>query len=124
MKVFFDYCYYRIAKAYRVLDNKDYCMWGSFVLFSTFGFVLLSIFIFLFYMFDKKIDTAIIWTIVMIVSVLSLFFVNKKKFTELYEKYKDEKNSKLKGWLVFLYIIGSVVSFFVSLALCGYWVSV
>ena len=31
------------------------------------------------------------------------------------EKYKDEKNSQLKGWLVFAYVIGSVVLYFVSL---------
>jgi hypothetical protein len=43
---------------------------------------------------------------------------------KLNEKYKNEKNSKVKGWLVFVYLIGSVALFFISLILCGYWVSV
>ena len=51
---------------------------------------------------------------------LSLFLTNKKKFIKLSEKYKDEKNSKLKGWLVFLYVIGSVVLYFVTMYLCDY----
>lgn len=30
--------------------------------------------------------------------------------------YKNEKYSQLKGWLVFAYVIGSVVLYFVALA--------
>ena len=32
-----------------------------------------------------------------------------------YVFYRAEKNSQLKGWLVFAYVIGSLVLYFVSL---------
>jgi hypothetical protein len=49
---------------------------------------------------------------------------NKKKYMKLEKRYKHEKYSKLKGWLVFLYVIGSVALYFISMILCGYWVEV
>ena len=86
--------------------------------------IILSIIVVLLHCsFNEEINTNIIWVIVIIASILSLFF-RKKKYEELAEKYKDEKNSKLKGWLVFFYAIGSVVLYIVSMLLCGYWVDV
>jgi hypothetical protein len=115
MNSLFYYCYYRIAKAYRVLDEKDYCMYGCAVLFSTFSLIILSFLSFIFFLLHKKIDAYLFGIIAVIITTLSAFFINKKKYAELEEVYKNEKHSKLKGWLVFLYIIASVILFFVSI---------
>ena len=123
MKTLFNYLYYRISKFYESCGEKDGHIAGSVVVFASIGAIILSFLIFAFYLFEKKINVNIVLAIVIITSFFS-FFLKKEKLAELAEKYKNEKNSKLKGWLVFSYVIGSVVLFFVSLFLCGYWVSV
>ncbi|MEA4918877.1 hypothetical protein [Proteiniphilum sp.] len=124
MKTLFDYLYYRTSKFYEDWGEKNGYIAGSVVVTTSFGFIFLSLCIFAFYLFDKKINLNIIWAVIISFCILSLFFINKRKFAELTKKYRDEKHCKLKGWLVFAYIIGSVALFFVSLALCGYWVNV
>ena len=124
MKTLFDYLYYRTSKFYEDWGEKSGHVGGSVVVFSSFAFVCLSFCVFVFYLFDKKINTDIIWAIIMIFILMSLFFINKKKYAELSEKYKEEQNSKLKGRLVFLYYICSVILYFGSLILCDYWVSI
>ena len=42
-------------------------------------------------------------------------FTDQDKLKTFAEKYKDEKKSQLKGWLVIAYLIGSLVLYFVSL---------
>ena len=64
---------------------------------------------------DKKLTTILIGAVVIIFGIVSLFFINKKKFKELEEHYKDEKHRKLKGWLVFAWVISSIALFAVSL---------
>jgi len=131
MKTLYYYLYYRFSKFYDEWDEiwdwsrtkKDGHISGSLILFGSFAFIFVSFLIFLFFLFDKKIDAYSCVAIVVVFSVLSLFFINKKKYNELEERYKDEKHSKLKGWLVFLYFIGSIASFFISMSLCGYWQS-
>ena len=44
----------------------------------------------------------------------------EKKYKELAKKYKTEKNAKLKGWLIFAFIIGAFILYIVSLLTCGY----
>lgn len=124
MKNLFYYIYYRTSKFYENWGESNGHIGGGVVIFMSIGSIILSIIIFVMYcLFGMKINVNIIWAIIFITSILS-FFLNKKKYEELVEKYKDERNSKLKGWLVFLYIIGSVTLFFVSLYLCGYWVNI
>ncbi|MDR1198828.1 MAG: hypothetical protein LBK94_07440 [Prevotellaceae bacterium] len=120
---FFEYCFYRTAKCYENWGEKDGHIAGGVVTFMSIGAIALSILIFGLYLFGKKMNVNIVWVVVVITSILS-FFLTKKKYAELAEKYKDEKNSKIKGWLVFSYVVGSVVLFFVSMFACGYWVSV
>jgi hypothetical protein len=122
MKDLFYYVFYRTSQFYEEWESNGY-IGGSVVTFSSIGFITMSILIFILYFFDKKISINMIWVIVIITSILS-FFLTKKKYVELAEKYKGETNSNLKGWLVFSYIVCSVVLFFTSMLLCGYWVSV
>jgi archaellum biogenesis protein FlaJ (TadC family) len=128
LKSLFDYCFYRIAKAYRNFDDKEYCGWGYGILFASFGFIALALTTLILYIFHYKLTT----TIIVIVSIpflaldalFSIFLNKKDKYIALEQRYGNEKNSKLKGWLVFSYVVGSVVLFFVSMILCGHWVSV
>lgn len=122
MKRFFDYCFYRIAKVYRILDKKDYCDWGYGVMFATFGFIALALITCILYVLKYKLTNVIIIAVAtpfILLDVLFTFFFNKEsKYMRLEKYYKNEKNRRLKGWLVFLYVFGSVALFFISLLLC------
>lgn len=131
MKQLFDYCYYRIAKTYRAMDPNNYCDWGYWILFASFGFIILSMLTFLLHAFDKELNLKIIYFIAILVFIVDAFFsicISDKaklaKFNRLEARYKNEGFRHLKGWLVFLYVIGSVASYFVTMILCGYWVDV
>jgi amino acid transporter len=115
MKTLLDYIYYRIAKAYRTLDGKDYYIYGSLVLFGTLGFIFLSLLAFVFYLTQNKINAYVFGAIMGVFAITSFFFFNKKRYAKLEELYNDEKHSKLKGWLVFCYVIGSFLWFCVSI---------
>ena len=130
MKTLFYYCYYRISKFYEDWGEKNGHVSGSLVLFLTFAGYFLSLLIFILSLFDKRIhemhdvlifnenlDNILIFGVPVLAAILSLFFINRKKYEELVEKYKDEKHKKIKGWLVFLYCIGSIASFFTVLPL-------
>lgn len=114
MKTFF-YIYYRISKAYKFFDGEDYCMYGSAVLLLSLGCIALSLLAFLFSLLGLTLDLTLVWGVVLIIFVLSIIFTNKRKYLELEEQYKTEKYRRLKGWLVFLYIIASIALYFVSL---------
>ncbi len=117
MKRFFDYCYYRVSKAYRVLDDKDYCIYGSMVVFGALGLYALSLVSLIFYVLNKELTNLLIGVTLISFGIISLFFINKKKYEELEERYRNEKSSKLKGWLVFLFIISSLILYIVSIAI-------
>jgi cobalamin synthase len=128
MKTLFDYCFYRIAKAYRVLDEKNYCDWGYGVLFASFGFITLALTTLILHIIHYKLTTTIIVIVIIpfiaLDAFFSLFLKKQEKYIRLENHYKNEKYSRLKGWLVFLYLITCVSSYVVSMLLCGYWVSV
>jgi hypothetical protein len=56
--------------------------------------------------YNSKISVGIIS--LLIYSINSFFLLTKKKYEKLAEKYKNEKHRKIKGWGVFLYLVGSV----------------
>lgn len=119
MKKIFNYCFYRIAKAYRFFDEKNYCDWGYGVMFATFASISLAITTWILHIFQYKLTTTIIIIVVSPFAVLdglfSLFLSNERKYIQLENYYKNEKYSKLKGWLVFFYVVGSLVLYLVSI---------
>ena len=48
-------------------------------------------------------------------AIIGLFFGSMKLYNQLDQKYKNETNQVLKGWLVFAFVIGGFLSFFISL---------
>ena len=138
MKTLYYYCYYKMSKFYDELGQhlnwdgkaKDGHILGSLVLFGSFGFYFLSLLMFILYLFNKRmyemheilifnerLDIILILGVPIVAVILSFLFINKKKYKELEEKYKDEKHRKLKGWLIFLYLICSLVLYIIAVFL-------
>lgn len=121
MKTLYDYCFYRIARAYKVFDDKDYCNWSNSVLFLTLGFVSLAIIAFIIRFFGYELTTTMAKIGAIPVIVLDFYFTffrnrdNRRKYNRLEEKYKGEKYKTLKGWLIFFYVIGAIVVYCLSL---------
>lgn len=86
------------------------------MLFGSLASIFLSLLAFVFSLLKIKFNITMIGAIACAFIFMSLFFISKKKYEELEQQYKEEKHSKLKGWLVFLYLIGSVVLYFVSIS--------
>lgn len=116
MKTFFEYCFYRSAKFYKRWEHS-YHVSGKFALFlALYANVLTLISIFC-AIFDTSYGLDIIYLIGGLFGILQFFILDKRKYKELEKRYKGEKNSKLKGWLVFAYIVISVVVYALSLEL-------
>jgi hypothetical protein len=114
----FDYCFYRIHSVYihKKIDKHPRiyaCGWTSFSQLCN----MLSVVLLFCFVFNLKYDfKIIILTLTIGIYVTNYFFLlTEKKYKELTKKYKEEKNKKLKGWLVFLYIFGSLLLYNISL---------
>ena len=110
------YAFYRASKFYKSWgENNNYYISGKFSLFLAFASNILFLIGLFCYILGIRYSIQIVYLIWILLFVLSFFVLNENRYKELAEKYKDEKNSQLKGWLVFAYVIGSVVLYFVSL---------
>ena len=116
MKDLFYYAFYRASKFYKSWgENNNYYISGKFSLFLAFASNILFLIGLFCYILGIRYSIQIVYLIWILLLVLSFFVLNENRYKELAEKYKGEKNSQLKGWLVFAYVIGSVVLYFVSL---------
>jgi hypothetical protein len=112
---FFDYVFYRLAttRYYQKVDPKTPYIW-AFGLLSFFQLcnilTIVNIYqIFTHVIFDIKV---LVWSIAIPLSIINIFFVTtKKKYEWAVEHYKNEKNKKIKGWGIFLYMFVSFVLF-------------
>ena len=124
MKELFYYVFYRVSKFYKDWGEKVFIYIGGLITTGSIGYIVLSAIVFVMhYWFNKEINNEIIVGVLSI-AVISSFFFTREKYEQLEEKYKDEKNSKLKGWLVFIYAVGTIVLYGVSSIIGGYWVAV
>ena len=113
MKDLFYYVFYRASKFYKSWgENNNYYISGKFSLFLAFASNILFLIGLFCYILGIRYSIQIVYLIWILLFVLSFFVLNENRYKELAEKYKDEKNSQLKGWLVFAYVIGSVVLYF------------
>ena len=111
---FFDYCFYRCAssKFAQKLDKEEYSHIAPAVWITTCQSWNITTMITIFYIIiDEKFDFEIILpSIIITVYLINTFFLlTRKKYDTLKIYYKDEKNKKLKGWGVALYIILSIL---------------
>lgn len=124
MRNFFYYVFYKSSKFYEDWGEKDGYILGRMVICGSISFQILSIIIFvLYYFLNEKINEDIIVGVITTGTIISSF-IKEKKYKELVKRYKNEKNSILKGWLVFAYLISSVILYLISMILCGYWVHI
>lgn len=138
---FFEYCFYRIAKKNNDMhkDLKDYLWTKKYpkipipkgrlswitvgldaVCFLSFVqiFNLITLWcLFFSSLFPHSVSGIILVSIAIFVFIFNTFFFNEKKLHKCEEKWKNElkKTNILKGWGVFLYVIGSFVLFLYAL---------
>lgn len=112
---FFNYCFYRISSAYKFLDNTGYYISGNVIVSACQSFNTIALFLVLFSLIDIKLTQTAIILIGVFFVIINLFLYDKKKYNKLSEQWKDEKHKTLKGWLVFAYVVASLVLFFASL---------
>ena len=123
MKTLFYYCYYRISQGYRSFNDSDYLDWGYYILFTSFFFIALSFAVLICYELDLEftIETIIWVAIPFIFLYMRTWFIPKTRkmdlFNQLEKRYKNEPHKKMKGWLVALYAVGSLVLYFVMLGI-------
>ena len=116
MKDLFYYVFYRASKFYKSWgENNNYYISGKFSLFLAFASNILFLIGLFCYILGIRYSIQIVYLIWILLFVLSFFVLNENRYKELAEIYKYVKNSQLKGWLVFAYVIGSLVLYFVSL---------
>jgi hydrogenase-4 membrane subunit HyfE len=109
---FFDYCFYRCAysKFAQKLDKEESAHIAPAVwIILCQSWNIITIIMLYYIIIDTKFDfiTVYISIFIPLALVNALFLLNRKKYEELRILYKDEKNKKLKGWGVVLYIIFS-----------------
>jgi len=118
---FFEYCFYRcasskFAKKFEKEEDSDIapCVWIT--LCQSWNIIM---FIMIFYIItDDEFDfiTVYISICIPLVLVNALFLLTRKKYEALKIRYKDEKNKKLKGWGVGLYILLSFLLVMIVMA--------
>ena len=118
MKDLFHYVYYRIVRYYKYWDG--WIGWdpegnGMILLFASISYYILSILVIILNFYEQEPSESMMMMIVGVGAIIGLFFASKKLYNQLDQKYKNETNQVLKGWLVFAFVIGGFLSFFISL---------
>ena len=118
MKDLFLYMYYRIVRYYKNWDG--WIGWdpegrGMIVLFASISYYILSILVIILRFYEQELSESMIMMIVGVGAIIGLFIGSKKLYNQLDLKYKNETNRVLKGWLVFVFVIGGFLSFFITL---------
>lgn len=120
MKHIFNYCVYRIAKAYKKMHMRDYISQGYYLMFFAFTFYALALTECILSLFDRKINERIIIlfcipTIIEVLFFQRLFPNHEKIFKEYNTRYQHEKFGSLKSISVFIFVIMSLVCFILVL---------
>lgn len=119
---FWDYCFYRVYCFYKrhPIIHSNFAFGASTAIGATHMWHIMSLTILWSAIFDCECNA--VYPI--IISILLMFYYDSHVYTEakyglLAKKYKREKHKKIKGWGVFLYIIISILMFFVLSVLLG-----
>lgn len=126
MITFFDYCFYRIAttRYFQKVDPKMPWIWAfGWVSFCQTGNVLTLIDVYQIFTNSTYNYESWIWPIAIFISIINMFLLTEKKYNRLVEHYKEEKNKKIKGWGVFLYVLGSLF-IYIYIGVKFFWVPV
>lgn len=120
MKRLFDYCFYRIALFYKKrLPLEDYITQGHTLLVTALGFYAIALANILLHQLGIALTKEIIIIIFIPFGILIFFndrfFPNSEAlFEEKQIEYEEERLKWLKGLLVIIFLVGSLVSMILS----------
>jgi len=127
MKKILEYCYYRIAKAYKKSGDDHYLDWGYWVLLASFAFITFGIVSLVSKAIQIKLNKSVVIIVCVLVGALNVFcslFISDdrkyKNYKRLDRCYINERHRRIKGCLVLLYLIGTVIFSIVCAAWAGY----
>ena len=117
MKDLFLYIYYRIVRFYQYWSDWNALGTGMMFFLLILSFYLSSFVVI--FLSCKGMDPPIelLGILAAASAFIGSFFSTEKLYSRLDNKYRNEPNKKLKGWLVFAFVIGGFLSFFISLFL-------
>lgn len=117
MKKIIYYIYYRTAHAWQFFDNRHYYIRASAIVCLALGCLFLSFLAFVFSLVGLRFNLIMLNAIVIVIFVISTIIASEKKYKELEKKYAGERYKKLKGSLVFIFVVTSIILYFTSLYL-------
>ena len=109
LKKLYEYYYYRISKFYKDMGSKTPCHDASALIFSAINLIILTLISIVLMLVDVNWNMKWMYIVSAIVIILGIFTTNKNKYKKLEDRYKNELHTTLKGWLIFLSLIGSFV---------------
>ena len=118
MKQLFDYCFYRIAMFYKKhMPLEDYITQGHTLLISALGLYTVALVNLLLYIYEINISKIIVILTILPFCIIIFFndriFLNSQQLFEKQKKrYENERLGWIKGLLVLIFVLGSVVSLF------------
>lgn len=109
LKRVYEYYIYKISKFYKeTLKANDPCYFANAIFFSAISFIVHTLIAIVLMIFDMKWNSKWIYWISAIIIMSGTFWgTYEDRYQNIIDNHKDEKHSTLKGWLVFLSIIGS-----------------
>ena len=109
LKRVYEYYIYIISKFYKeTLKANDPCYFANAIFFSAISFIVHTLIAIVLMIFDMKWNSKWIYWISAIIIMSGTFWgTDEDRYQNIIDNHKDEKHSTLKGWLVFLSIIGS-----------------
>lgn len=109
LKRVYEYYIYKISKFYKeTLKANAPCYFANAIFFSAISFIVHTLIAIVLMIFDMKWNSKWIYWISAIIIMSGTFWgTDEDRYQNIIDNHKDEKHSTLKGWLVFLSIIGS-----------------
>lgn len=109
LKRVYEYYIYKISKFYKeTLKANNPCYFANAIFFSAISFIVHTLIAIVLMIFDMKWNSKWIYWISAIIIMSGTFWgTDEDRYQNIIDNHKDEKHSTLKGWLVFLSIIGS-----------------
>ncbi len=114
LKKIYEYYYYRISKFYKNMGSKTPCTQASFLIFSAINLIVLSLISIVLMIVDVRWEDNWVYLISIIVVLSGTFTANENKYKKLEDRYKNESHTTLKGWLIFLSLIGSLIVWMIT----------
>lgn len=91
------------------MGSKTPCHDASALIFSAINLIILTLISIVLMLVDVNWNMKWMYIVSAIVIILGIFTTNKNKYKKLEDRYKNELHTTLKGWLIFLSLIGSFV---------------